>query len=85
MLEKAGIRSGSSIMKAAVCCLLVSAFAFAQTPKATYSTETAKLVALERMWNQAQVIRDATAVASMIGDKFINLNGMEKSAIEGSF
>ena len=83
MLEKVWIRGGSGVMKAAVCCLLMSICAFAQT--AASSTETAKLVALERMWNQAQVIRDATAVASMIGDKFINLNGMEKSAIEGSF
>jgi ketosteroid isomerase-like protein len=35
--------------------------------------ETAvKLVGLERMWNQAQLSRDAAAIASMIGDRFIN-------------
>src|SRR6266852_1421685 len=72
MLEKVRIRSGSAIMKAASCCALISVFAFAQTSKANSAADAAKLVALERMWNQAQVIRDATAVASMIGDKFIN-------------
>jgi len=29
-------------------------------------------MALERMWNQAQVNRDAMAVGSMIGDRFVN-------------
>jgi hypothetical protein len=85
MLEKVGIRGGRSIMKAAVCCLLASVCAFAQTPKTVSSTETAKLVALERMWNQAQVIRDATAVASMIGDKFINTEWDGEVSDRGKF
>jgi hypothetical protein len=59
-------------MKAVVCCFLVSLCVFAQTPKAVMSAEAVKLVALERMWNQAQVSRDAVAIASMISDKFIN-------------
>lgn len=60
-------------MKPAACCLLVVMCAFAQTPKTASARETAaKLVGLERMWNQAQLSRDATAIASMIGDKFIN-------------
>jgi hypothetical protein len=70
MLEMARTRSRSAIVMAAVCCLLISASA--QTSKEGSSAETAKLVALERMWNQAQVGRDAAAIASMIGDKFIN-------------
>jgi hypothetical protein len=73
--EKMGIRlgNGSSIMKPVACCLLVVMCAFAQTPKTASARETAaKLVGLERMWNQAQLSRDATAIASMIGDKFIN-------------
>jgi hypothetical protein len=72
MLKKVRMRSGSTVMKRAVCCLLVTLCAFAQTPKEVSYTESAKLVALERMWNQAQVSRDASAIASMIGDKFIN-------------
>src|SRR5260370_37877896 len=47
MLEKVWIQSGSSIMKAAFCCLLVSAFAFAQTPNADYCTETTRRVLVE--------------------------------------
>jgi hypothetical protein len=70
MLEMARARSRSTIVMAAVCCLLM--VASAQTSKEGSSAETAKLVALERMWNQAQLGRDATAIASMIGDKFIN-------------
>jgi hypothetical protein len=54
-------------------CLLVVGSAVAQTPKAaSYTSQTNNLVALERMWNQAQVSRDAAAVASMIGDRFVN-------------
>lgn len=61
------------MIKSILCCLLIVGCAFAQTPKeVSYTKETANLIALERMWNQAQVSRDATAVANMIGDKFVN-------------
>ena len=61
------------MIKSILCALAVVGCGFAQTPKeVSYTKETANLIALERMWNQAQVSRDATAVASMIGDKFIN-------------
>ena len=59
-------------MKSIVCCLLATLCAFAQAPKGISSMEPAKLVALERLWNEAQVSRDAAAIASMIGDRFIN-------------
>lgn len=72
MLANSCLRSGISIIKAAACCLLVTLSALAQTSKSSSSPDVAKLVALERLWNQAQVIRDSTAVASMIGDKFVN-------------
>src|SRR6266478_4746039 len=85
MLQKVRLRNGGAILKAAACCLLVSACAFAQTPKAVSSGETAKLVALERMWNQAQVIRDSAAVASMIGDKFINTEWDGEVSNRGKF
>ena len=61
------------MIKSILCALAVVGCTFAQTPKeVSYTKETANLIALERMWNQAQVSRDATAVANMIGDKFIN-------------
>jgi ketosteroid isomerase-like protein len=72
MLETAEMRRGSTLMMAAVCCLLTAVCASAQTAKEGSSAEAAKLVALERSWNQAQLSRDATAIAGLIGDKFIN-------------
>jgi hypothetical protein len=65
-------RNKDTMMKLVIFCLLSAMCAFAQASKAGSSEGTAKLVALERMWNQAQVSRDSAAVASMIGDKFIN-------------
>lgn len=60
-------------------CCFVSIFVFltasswSQTAKpVSYTAEVTNLKALERMWNEAQVSRDAVAVASMIGDRFIN-------------
>ena len=53
--------------------LLVAACAFAQTPKPiSYNDQVPKLIALERLWNETQVNRDSAAIASMIGDKFLN-------------
>ena len=79
MLDAKAMRYGSvnTTMKLAVFCLLSTCLvmapgAFAQASKTVSSEGTAKLVALERMWNQAQVSRDSAAVASMIGDKFVN-------------
>jgi hypothetical protein len=63
------------MIKQAFFCLFVfaSICGYSQTAKpASYSSETSNLIALERMWNEAQVSRDATAVASMIGDRFVN-------------
>ncbi len=77
--------SGSTIVILAVCCLMMAGPAFAQTPKESSSTETANLVALERMWNQAQLGRDATAIASMIGDKFINTEWDGEVSDRGKF
>jgi hypothetical protein len=65
-------RGGGNILKTALLCLLVTVGALAQNSKPAFSPEAAKLVALERMWNQAQVMRDSSAIASMIGDKFTN-------------
>lgn len=59
-------------MKASIfCCLLLATCALAQTIQ-TASYTQANLLALERMWTEAQVNRDSAAIANMIGDKFIN-------------
>ncbi len=70
---------------AAACCLLLAACAFAQTGKDGYSSDSATLVGLERLWNQAQLLRDADAVASMIGDKFVNTEWDGEVSDRGKF
>jgi ketosteroid isomerase-like protein len=61
------------MIKSILACLLFVGCTLAQTPTTvSFSTQSANLVALERMWNQAQVSRDSMAIAGMIGDKFIN-------------
>src|SRR5882724_498908 len=63
----------TAIMKPFLCFLAITlCAAMAQSPKTASSPEGNNLIALERMWNQAQVSRDATAIASMIGDRFVN-------------
>jgi hypothetical protein len=85
MLNNVGMRNVNTITKAAACCLLVTLCAFAQSAKEVSSTEAAKLVALERMWNQAQVVRDSSAIASMIGDKFVNTEWDGEVSDRGKF
>ena len=52
-------------------CLLLTAFFFAQS-STSGNREEDKLVALERMWNQAQMQHDAAGLKIMIGDRFVN-------------
>ncbi len=60
------------MMKPIFCCIVVAVCALAQSPKNVSSSEGNTLIALERMWNQAQVSLDAKAIAAMIGDRFVN-------------
>ena len=39
---------------------------------AQQSDQEGKLLALEKMWNQAQIARDSNAIQSLIADKFID-------------
>src|SRR5664279_260102 len=86
MLETA-IRRGrvSTIVTAAVGWFMVALCAFAQSPTAVPYTEGSKLLALERMWNQAQLVRDAAAIASMIGDRFVNTEWDGEVSDRGKF
>jgi hypothetical protein len=86
MLETATRRGRvSTIVTGAVGWFMVALCAFAQSPTAVSYTEGPKLLALERMWNQAQLSRDATAIASMIGDKFINTEWDGEVSDRGKF
>jgi len=61
----------SAFLLIALCFCAVAAGAFAQSTSDLVSKK-ASLIALERMWNQAQVNRDASAIGGMIGNRFVN-------------
>jgi ketosteroid isomerase-like protein len=71
-----GLRSGVTLnMKPLSCTLAIALCALVPPTYAQTSNpapDAANIIALERMWNQAQVSLDAKAIASMIGDRFIN-------------
>ena len=52
------------------CGLLLSSCLFAQNNQSSESE--GKLVALERMWNQAQLMHDSGALQSLIGERFVS-------------
>jgi len=54
-----------------VVCLLLTLSAVAQNNHPA-NPEEAKLVALEKMWNQAQMTHDSSALKSMISDRFVS-------------
>jgi hypothetical protein len=87
MFAKLVIQRGttSAIMKVAAYCILVTGCGLAQTSQSVGSAETPKLIGLERMWNQAQVMRDASAIATMIGDKFVNTEWDGEVSDRGKF
>jgi len=52
------------------CGLLLSSCLFAQNSQSSESE--GKLIALERMWNQAQLMHDSGALQSLIGEHFLS-------------
>jgi ketosteroid isomerase-like protein len=54
-----------------LCCLFLTPAVFAQTSRSINSEEV-KLIALEKMWNQAQLTQDANALQGMLGDRFVS-------------
>ena len=64
--------------------LVISTSAFGQVSDETHSREQ-ELIALERLWNEAQVHRDSGALATMIGDKFVNTEWDGEVSERGKF
>jgi|SRR5690348_7691810 len=58
--------------KVAVCWILLALVVFAQNSKEDLTAQETKLLVLERLWNEAQVGRDAGALQGMIGDRFVD-------------
>jgi ketosteroid isomerase-like protein len=60
------------MIKQVIGCLLLCACAYAQNGGPEATAQEAKLVVLERLWNDAQVHRDSHALEALIADRFIN-------------
>lgn len=55
-----------------VSVLLFTASVLAQSSPKQPDSQIDTLLALERMWNQAQLTRDVAAIRGIIGDRFVN-------------
>lgn len=51
--------------------LLLTLSLFGQTAHQTVDLDVNKLIALEKMWNQVQMVRDASALDSILGERFV--------------
>jgi ketosteroid isomerase-like protein len=60
------------MVKIGLCALLLTAGAWAQSGTVESAAQEAKIVVLERLWNDAQVHRDARALEALIADRFVN-------------
>ena len=74
-----------ALIATVVCCTVLSSGAFGQFAKEEAHTQELRLLALERLWNEAQVSRDSNALASMIGDKFVNTEWDGEVSERGKF
>jgi len=71
---------------ALACCLLFGVSGLAQVASEDGQRATEhQLIALERLWNEAQVNHDASALANMIGDKFVNTEWNGEVTERGKF
>jgi len=68
---------------AVIACVAFSLFSSAQNDD-TLARER-QLIALEHLWNEAQVNRDSRALAGMIGDKFVNTEWDGEISERGKF
>jgi ketosteroid isomerase-like protein len=68
-----------------LCCLVLQACAFAQAAGDDARLREQQLISLERLWNEAQVNRDSSALAGMIGDKFVNTEWDGEVSERGKF
>ncbi|HET9407913.1 MAG TPA: nuclear transport factor 2 family protein [Candidatus Sulfotelmatobacter sp.] len=59
------------MLRTAFCFLLVTC-AFGQANAPQVDPRETTILALERMWNEAQVNRDSAALDAMVGDHFID-------------
>jgi len=59
------------MLRTVCCCLILAICSVASVAQQTDPRET-KLLVLERMWNEAQVNRDAAALDALVDNRFVN-------------
>src|SRR5215472_15000474 len=60
-----------TMIRSLSCCILIAASAIAITAQQADPRES-KLMVLERLWNEAQVNRDASALDALVSSRFMN-------------
>src|ERR1700758_2394986 len=58
-----------------ICCCLVLALAPVGLTAQQADPRESKLLVLERLWNEAQVNRDAAALDALVSSRFVNTGG----------
>lgn len=76
-------KTGASLLL--VGCLATATLAVGQSTSDEKRTRETRIVALEHLWNEAQVNRDSSALAGMIGDKFVNTEWDGEVSDRGQF
>jgi ketosteroid isomerase-like protein len=71
--------------KQLLSCLLLGLCSLAQSAGPKADSPEAQLLALERMWNQAQLLRDSDALQALIADRFINTEWDGEVSDRGKF
>jgi len=75
----------SRLVKTVICCLALALVSFAQSGLYDSRSRETQIIALEHLWNEAQVNRDGRALAGMIGDKFVNTEWDGEVSDRGKF
>jgi hypothetical protein len=75
----------SDPLKWLLCSLVLATYALGQTPHPKEKEQVNTILALENMWNQGQLIRDARALQLLVGEHFIDTEWDGPSAIATSF
>jgi hypothetical protein len=60
------------MIRSVICCLLLAVTGLSQSARAQSESQEGKILALENMWNQAQLHRDAGALEALIANRFVN-------------
>jgi len=79
------LRPRVSFIGPVIACLALTLLSFGQSQNEDTRARERQLIALEHLWNEAQVNRDSRALAGMIGDKFVNTEWDGEVSERGKF